>query len=256
MIVLGDRNFAAGDLITQIAATGADVLMRAKNGRGARKLPVCRRLGDGSYLSRIGLVQVRVIDATITITTPTGQREASYRLITTVIDQSCGAEEIVRLYHQRWEIETAYCELKSTILGGRVLRARTPTGIEQEVYALLVAYQAIRIAIADTAIARPDLDPDQASFTVAFHAARDQIIKANRNHRRHRHRYRRRHRTPDPGRPAAPTPSPYRSTSGQASDIELRPPHRQRPTPRAQPPHPHQNQHPHRRATVTTTVAA
>ena len=178
MIVLGDRNFAAGDLITQIAATGADVLVRAKNGRGARKFPVCRRLGDGSYLSRIGLVQVRVIDATITITTPTGQREASYRLITTVIDQSCGAEEIVRLYHQRWEIETAYCELKSTILGGRVLRARTPTGIEQEVYALLVAYQAIRIAIADTAIARPDLDPDQASFTVAFHAARDQIIKA------------------------------------------------------------------------------
>jgi hypothetical protein len=26
--------------------------------------------------------------------------------------------------HQRWEIETAYLELKSTILGGRVLLAR------------------------------------------------------------------------------------------------------------------------------------
>jgi len=125
MIVLGDRNFAAADLIAQIAATGADVLIRVKTGR---KLPVCRRLGDGSYLSQIGPVQVRVIEATITIATDQGHREACYRLVTTVVDPACGAEEIVRLYHQRWEIETAYCELKATILGGRVLRARTPPG--------------------------------------------------------------------------------------------------------------------------------
>lgn len=175
MIVLGDRNFAAADLIAQIAATGADVLIRVKTGR---KLPVCRRLRDGSYLSHIGPVQVRVIDAAITLTTPEGHRGASYRLITTVTDQTCPAEQIVRLYHDRWEIETAYCELKATILGGRVLRARTPAGVEQEVYALLVAYQAIRIAIADTALARPEIDPDRASFTVALNAARDQIIKA------------------------------------------------------------------------------
>jgi hypothetical protein len=175
MIVLGDRNFAAADLIGQIAATGADVLIRVKNGR---KLPVCRRLRDGSYLSQIGPLQVRVIDAAITITTPEGRRTEVYRLITTVVDPDCPPEEIVRLYHERWEIETAYCELKSTILGGRVLRARTPAGIEQEVYALLVAYQAIRIAIADTVIARPDIDADRASFTVALNAARDQTIKA------------------------------------------------------------------------------
>lgn len=177
MIVLGDRNFAAADLIAQIAATGADVLIRVKTGR---KLAVCRRLRDGSYLSQIGPVQVRVIDAALTITTPgeSAARTVVYRLITTVVDPRCSPEEIVRLYHDRWEIETAYCELKATILGGRVLRARTPAGVEQEVYALLVAYQAIRIAIADTAIARPDIDPDRASFTVALNAARDQIIKA------------------------------------------------------------------------------
>ena len=175
MIVLGDRNFAAADLIGQITATGADVLIRVKTGRN---LPVCRRLRDGSYLSQIGPVQVRVIDAAITISTSQGHRTSSYRLITTVVDPDCPPEQIVRLYHDRWEIETAYCELKATILGGRVLRARTPAGIEQEVYALLVAYQAIRIAVADTTIARPDLDPDRASFTIALNAARDQIIKA------------------------------------------------------------------------------
>lgn len=175
MIVLGDRNFAAAELVGQIAATGADVLIRVKTGRN---LPVCRRLPDGSYLSQIGALQIRVIDAAITITTNQGRRTAGYRLITTVTDPGAGPEQIVRLYHDRWEIETAYCELKSTILGGRVLRARTPAGLEQEVFALLVAYQTIRIAIADTAIAHPDLDPDRGSFTVALNTARDQIIKA------------------------------------------------------------------------------
>ena len=74
--------------------------------------------------------------------------------------------------------ETAFGELKSTILGGRVLRARTPAGLEQEINALLVAYQALRIAIADATIGRPDVDPDRGSFTIALNAARDQLTAA------------------------------------------------------------------------------
>lgn len=62
--------------------------------------------------------------------------------------------------------------------GGRVLRARTPDGIEQEVYALLVTYQALRTAIADAASTVPGIDPDRASFTVALGAARDQVTPA------------------------------------------------------------------------------
>ena len=62
--------------------------------------------------------------------------------------------------------------------GGRVLRARTPDGIEQEVYALLVTYQALRTAITDAASTVPGIDPDRASFTVALGAARDQVTPA------------------------------------------------------------------------------
>ena len=126
MIVLADRNFAARDLLVAIADTGADLLVRVKIGR---QLPVCRRLRDGSYLSRIGRLEVRVITATITISTGTGHRSQVYRLITTILDPACPPPRSSALYHQRWEIETAYFELKSTILGGRVLRARTPTGV-------------------------------------------------------------------------------------------------------------------------------
>jgi hypothetical protein len=99
-------------------------------------------------------------------------------LITTILDPDIPATEIIELYHQRWEIETSFLELKSTTLGGRVLRAKTPGGVDQEIYALLVTYQALRIAIADATIARPDLDPDRGSFTIALHAARDQLIQA------------------------------------------------------------------------------
>jgi hypothetical protein len=100
-------------------------------------------------------------------------------LITTLTDHGAyPAAEIVTLYHQRWEIETSYLELKSGILGGRVLRARTPTGIEQEVYALLVTYQALRLAMADATTTDPTLSPDRASFTIALHAARDQVVQA------------------------------------------------------------------------------
>ena len=88
------------------------------------------------------------------------------------------AGSLVRLYHERWEIETAYLELKSTLLGGRVLRARTPAGLTQEIYALLVTYQLLRTAMADATSTQPGTDPDRASFTIAWHAARDQITQA------------------------------------------------------------------------------
>jgi len=175
MIVLADRNFAARDLIAALTATGADLLIRVKIGR---KLPVCRRLSDGSYLSRIGTVEVRVLTCEITITTGAARRSQVYRLITTILDPDIPGIEIIRLYHQRWEIETSFLELKSTTLGGRVLRAKTPGGVDQEVYAVLATYQALRIAITDATIARPDLDPDRGSFTIALHAARDQLIQA------------------------------------------------------------------------------
>ena len=176
MIVLLDRNFDNATLIGQIAATKAHVLVRLKSNR---KLPILRRYPDGSYLSQIGKVQVRVVQAQISIATSAGRRTGVYRLATTLLDHHLyPAFGLVTLYHQRWEIETTYLELKSSILGGRVLRAHTPTGIDQEVYALLVTYQILRLAMADATSTQPDVDPDRASFTIALQTARDQLVKA------------------------------------------------------------------------------
>jgi Insertion element 4 transposase N-terminal/Transposase DDE domain len=176
MIVLLDRNFDATALIGELVATGTDLLVRLKSNR---KLPVLRRYPDGSFLSQIGTVQVRVVECEITIATSAGRRTGVYRLATTLLeDRQHPAAELVTLYHQRWEIETAYLELKSSILGGRVLRARTPAGIAQEVYALLACYQILRIAITDAIEAAGGIDPDRGSFTIALNAARDLLTQA------------------------------------------------------------------------------
>uniref|UniRef100_UPI0037C668BB IS4 family transposase n=1 Tax=Nonomuraea gerenzanensis TaxID=93944 RepID=UPI0037C668BB len=177
MILLADRNFAVKSLITAIAGTGADLLIRCKAGRA---LPRLATLPDGSWASVLGGVPIRVIDAHLTITlSGSSRRTVHYRLITSLLDQRrYPARDLVVLYHQRWEIETVYLELKSTILGGRVLRARTPQGVDQEIYALLTAYQVLRLAMADATAACPAITDDRASFSIALHTARDQIIRA------------------------------------------------------------------------------
>ena len=176
MLVLCDRNLTTNTLTRQIAASHAHLLGRCKTDRN---LPILGRLADGSWLSVMGGVTVRVIQAEITIATPAGRATGSYRLATTLTDpHTWPAATLLALYHQRWEIETAYMELKSSILGGRVLRARTPHGIDQEVYALLVCYQILRLAMTDATSTHPGVDPDRASFTIALQTARDQLIQA------------------------------------------------------------------------------
>ncbi len=45
MLLLADRNYAAADLVKTLAGTGADPLIRCKNGR---RLPAIDRHRDGS----------------------------------------------------------------------------------------------------------------------------------------------------------------------------------------------------------------
>lgn len=176
MLLLGGRNFATRELYAAIMGQGADFLIRAKIGTRALKMPVEQRLADGSYLTVINDRLLRVIDARITITTEQGPRVSCYRLVTSMIDvEEATAKALVELYHQRWEVEVCYLELKSTLLDGRVLRGRYPQAVEQEVWAVLVLYQAIRIAMAD-GVLTVGISPVRLSISVAISIARDQVV--------------------------------------------------------------------------------
>ncbi|WP_241779878.1 IS4 family transposase [Streptomyces natalensis] len=175
MLLLADRAFDSNKLLADIAAQGAQLLIRATS---TRRPPVLALLPDGSYLTRIGGVRLRVIEAEVrSRTADGGDFGGTYRLLTTLSDHRTDpADRLVGLYHERWEIETAYLALRHTLLKGRVLRSKDPVGITQEMWGLLTVYQALRSMMVTAVETVPGCDPDRAGFTVALEAARDTVV--------------------------------------------------------------------------------
>jgi transposase IS4-like protein/DDE family transposase len=177
MLVLMDRGFDAGDFLAEVAATKAQFLVRLN---ASRRPPVPGRLPDGSFTSLIGGVKVRVIAASVTVTCHDGTRYGGeYRLATTLLDwRAFPAPALLALYHERWEHEVAYLALRHTLLQGRILRSGDPAGLQQEMWALLALYQALRTAVADAVQSVPGTDPDRASYQAAVDAAQNLVITA------------------------------------------------------------------------------
>ncbi|MEZ3181283.1 IS4 family transposase [Streptomyces pimonensis] len=175
-LLLADRGFDANDFLSAVADTGSQLLIRLKPRRRPAVLAV---LPDGSYLTFLGPQKVRIIDAEISMTTSDGQRVSDhYRLATTLLDHRTDpATILVRLYHERWEIESAFYALRHTLAEGQVLRSADPTGLEQEVWAQLTLYQVLRAAMVDAVESVAGTDPDRASFTIALEAARDHVVR-------------------------------------------------------------------------------
>jgi hypothetical protein len=182
MLLLADRGFFSYPLWDKARATGADLLWRLKSNA---VLPVEKRYGDGSFASHIypgtkarrnhvDGIAVRVIEYTLEHDTAgTEPADRTYRLLTTITDPAAApASDLARLYSQRWEIETAFGELKTHQRGpGLVLRSKMPDGVIQEAYGYLCVHYAIRWLM-HSAATNFGHDPDRLSFTRSLRAAR------------------------------------------------------------------------------------
>ncbi len=137
-----------------------------------------RQLSDGSYLAvyvpskqqeqeGIKPLLVRVIEYHIT-DARLGEPDQLYRLATTWLNpRTAPALELIDCSHERWEVEVVLAEIKThQRLQQPVLRSRTPDGVRQEVYALLLAHYAVRVLMHQAAC-QADVDPDRLSFTDA-----------------------------------------------------------------------------------------
>jgi hypothetical protein len=197
MLLLADRNFPGYQLWGLATATGADLAWRIK--KNVVFMPV-RRLPDGSFLSVMptpaeGLRHararsagrplprppaghlVRIIEYTVTVRAADGTcRVEPFRLVTSLLDSDqVPAAELAALYHERWESELGYGELKTRLRGASfILRSRTPELVRQEMFAFLTVYQAL-CALRARAAQTAGIDPDRISFTITVRLARDQV---------------------------------------------------------------------------------
>ena len=92
-----------------------------------------------------------------------------YRLVTTLLNPRVApALKLIELYHERWEVELVLDEVKThERVYRKVLRSKTPEGVRQELYGLVLAHYAVRSLMLRAADSR-GLDPDRISFTAAI----------------------------------------------------------------------------------------
>ena len=152
MLGPADRGFNGYGYWRQAQASGAQLLWRCADNR---QLPAQQLLPDGSYLSAIypsGVSRAKAVEQAIAVRVieyalpGVDGAHARYRLLTTLLDaQAAPALELAALYHQRWEVEAVFDELKTHLVRSRrVLRSKTAELVRQEFYGWVLAHYAVR----------------------------------------------------------------------------------------------------------------
>ena len=179
-LLLWDRGFFGYELWKLLNSRPIGVLARVKSNLILRPT---KALSDGSYLAKIypnaydrekdrhGIV-VRVIRYKLDDPQRVGHDE-EHVLVTNLFDERLyPADELIPLYHERWEEELVFDEQKTHQDPRRAskpanLRSETPAGVIQELYALSLAHFVTR-ALMFEAASGVELDPDRLSFAGCF----------------------------------------------------------------------------------------
>ncbi len=172
MLVLWDRGFHSYEMWKSIINTGAQLLARVQT---RLILKPIESFPDGSFLAKLypnekcrrkdrqGIL-VRVIEYSLNDPSRTGHLQ-KHRLITSLLDHVLyPAKELICLYHERWEIEIGLDEIKVHQNDNRsTLRSKTPRGVMQEVYGIMLVHFALSHLRHEAALTI-DIDPDRISF--------------------------------------------------------------------------------------------
>jgi hypothetical protein len=173
-LVILDRGFGAYALLDVLTDPGRarHWLLRVKRGQTGLQWAVRRRLGPGD-----ALVVLRPSRATRrahpTLREPPCVRAIRvhhrgfrpYVVLTSLCDPTAyPAVELRALYHERWELELSFAEIKThTLERVEALRSTVPARVEQEVWGLLLAYNLVRLAMSRAA-PRAGLSPLRLSY--------------------------------------------------------------------------------------------
>ncbi len=151
--------------------------------RARAKLKWCtiRRLGVNDQLAEVALSKESrradpQLPETLQVRVVRYQRRGfrAQTLLTSLLDpERYPATEIAALYHERWELELAFDEIKThTLEREEALRSRTPVRVYQEVWGLAIGYNLVRLAMARAA-AEVGVPPIRISYRHALLLIRD-----------------------------------------------------------------------------------
>ena len=174
-LVLVDRNHLQASVLVPLMTIGTNRhwLTRAKS---STKFTSIRRLGPGDEL-----VEFKVRDEArrknLSLPTRFDARAIKYQrkgyrpqlLLTSLVDPELyPAAEIRALYHERWEIELGFGEIKTDMLERlETIRSKSPSAVAQEMWGLLIAYNLVRLEMARVA-AELGVPPIRISFVAAL----------------------------------------------------------------------------------------
>ena len=170
-ILLGDRAFCSYCHLALLNARGVFACVRLHQ-RRKDKPGVSRwqRPDDPpAWMDAAGLsllppfIDVRIVGYAIT---RRGYRTRHVLIATTLMDSgSWPDEKIAELYGHRWQIETCFNQLKTT-MKMNVLRCTTIDGVQKELAVYLAAYNLVRLAVLKAA-EQQRVSPDRVSFVDA-----------------------------------------------------------------------------------------
>ena len=152
-LTIADRGFLAASILIPLARSGTcrHWLTRATSQTSWK---VVRQLGPGDWLvEREVSREARAADPSLPVRWEL--RAIRYQrkgfkpqtLLTSMTDPAAyPASEIRGLYHERWEIELGYDEVKTVMLAREeTTRSKTPRGVSQELWGLALAYNLVRL---------------------------------------------------------------------------------------------------------------
>jgi hypothetical protein len=158
-LLLADRHFAGTPALHAIGSTGAHFLMRKNARLIVERLPVIQQLGHHDFVTEIPIsktvrkahpelppaIRARVFKATWKA--PDGRKVTEWFVTSLEDARRFKPRTLAKLYHQRWRSETSYLEFKQTFHAD-VLRSKTVDNIEKEFAAHVLAYQLVRLLMA------------------------------------------------------------------------------------------------------------
>ena len=111
-----------------------------------------------------------------------GYRRRGFRpqtLLTSLLDpKAFPADERRELYHERWELELGFDEVKTDLLERQeAIRSKTPKGVLQELWAVGLAYNLVRLEMQRIA-KEADVPPSRISFVVSLRMICDEWLWA------------------------------------------------------------------------------